>query len=250
MKRIVWIGCGALLLAGALWFGLRDHGSPAGQHLAPVEAKSGPVSGKSRHTTETDQAGSRGGRDSGPPQPEPMSAAERLVLEGKSSPEMVAAVAKASALVPRFKQLLQLPQEKADDVITELVDEVSSLPVITDDLANSIRDALLAAGPGAIDYATSALEEQGTPVSAGLLADLLRHPNEEVRDSALTALEGIAGDVFDTPQQAENWARNWKLTPQELSEALGEVASETEIAIPGAGVPVPAVEDPPPSAGQ
>jgi hypothetical protein len=235
-KHAAWIGCGAVLTAGALWFGFRDKGAASGRPTEPAAGTAQQIPGKQRETSTAPSSG-RDARATGPgARVEAIPEAERLVIEGKATPAQVAAVAKATALVPQFKQVLQLAPEQAETQACRLMDEMADLPVLTEPLVNSMRDVLLSGSPGMIDYATGALETQSTPESAGLLADLLHHPNEDVRDSALTALEGMAGDVFDTPEAAENWARNWRLTPQEQAELLEQVTLPV-------GARLPAVPD-------
>ena len=226
-KDAAWIACGAVLLAGAFWVGLDGDDAGQGSHPTPVEGKSSPPNGKSRAPGDVERPRSRESGSTAPAvRVEPITKAERLVLEGKSSPAQVAAVAKAAALVPQFKQVLQLPAEEAEDRAASLMDEVGDLPVLSEPLVNAMRDVLLSGSPQmVVDYATSGLERQGTPQSAALLADLLHHRNEDIRDSALTALEGMADDHFDTPEVAEKWARNWRLTPQEQAERLEDVVS-------------------------
>lgn len=237
-RHALWSGAGAVLLAGALWLVLRGDRAPSGHEPPPPAATKATSPGSPRAGINPARSEPRDPRSTAPKvHVEAITEAERLVVEGKASPAQVAAVAKAAALVPQFRQVLQLPAREAAERTTGLMDEVADLPVLSEALVDAIRDVLLSANPDTLDYATAGLEQQATPQSAGLLADLLHHPNEDVRDSALTALEGMAGDLFDTPEAAEKWARNWRLTPQKEAESLENAAAT--VAPPPPSAPTP-----------
>lgn len=246
-KYAAWIACGTVFLAGILWVGFGDDDAGQGNRFVPEEKNSGPLSGKSRASG---GVGHRGGRVSRSTsrvvRAEPITEAERLVREGEASPAKVAAIAEAAALVPQFQKILQLPAEEAAYRTASLMDEVGDLLLLSDPLVSAIHDVLLTASPKTVlDYATTNLERQNTPQSACLLADLLHHPNEEIRDSALKALKSMAGDKLNTPEEAENWARNWRLTPQEQAEQLDELVSWGEKPAPPAlSMPLPPPVEP------
>ena len=62
-------------------------------------------------------------------------------------------------------------------------------------------------------YVISLLEQREEPASVGFLAKQLAHPKQDIRERALMACEAVAGTVFSSEEEAQQWAKHWQADP-------------------------------------
>lgn len=167
--------------------------------------------------------GRRGGMRAGSMPPAPRSDRKSDGGSPDEDPETLLATADAVALATKLDAVAKLQPDERDRRFRTVIDDAATLRVLTPELVVALRGLLMEVDPALVDYSTSVLEQQGGPESVGLLADLVAgHPDEDVRLAARMALEGVAGEVFETEAEAIAWARSPQPDPEPMPVPGGD----------------------------
>jgi hypothetical protein len=196
MKRRLIIGCAAIALFCAGWWAARFQPAPHSQG-----SEAGTLAANGAAATVQGVAVSDQRRDSGDDRTKLIQSELRAALQG-AAPE------RSPALLAALEKL----------TTTELTSDVVA-----------VLDRIMEGGD--IDechYLLSVMEQKEDRDSVRFLVKQLNHPDADIRDRALIACESVAGDIFESPEQAREWAEHWTPDPQRQALFSGRMQDDAK----------------------
>ena len=98
---------------------------------------------------------------------------------------------------------------------------------LTPEMLAAMEKILAAGDREECQYLISLLEQREEVASVNFLIKQLEHRDKEVRDRALMACEAVAGQVFQSSDEAVTWSRTWQPDPQRQQISSGQPSDDS-----------------------
>ena len=136
-------------------------------------------------------------------------------------------------IIHDLRAAMRLPQEARIRPLLKALEETSKIP-LNKDLAEIMRSIVDEGELESSQYLMSLLEQREEKAAIDLLLHAADHPDRDVSDRALFALEAVAGTVFKTKDEAARWAASWQPDPDRVKLFSPDPQNDDEPANPDA----------------
>jgi hypothetical protein len=113
------------------------------------------------------------------------------------------------AVLAKIRKTRMLPESSRIRSLLQALEETSKL-TLNKELLDELRSIVSEGERESSHFILSLMEQREDKVSVAFLLETAGHPNADVADRALFALEAVAGNVFHDRADAAAWASTWQ----------------------------------------